>query len=52
LPNLNWFSNAMFPFTRNADLANTSVLMSAHPNQEETAVLLNLMAKSGRDTGC
>lgn len=51
LPNLNWFSNAMFPFTRNADLANTSVLMSAHPNLEETSVLLNLMAKSGRDTG-
>lgn len=51
LPNLGWFSNAMFPFTRNADLANTSILMSAHPNLEEASVLLNLMAKSGRDTG-
>lgn len=51
LPNLGWFSNALFPFTRNADLANTTLLMPAHPGLEETAVLLNLMAKSGRDTG-
>lgn len=51
LPNLGWFSNALFPFTRNADLGNTTLLMPAHPVVEETAVLLNLMAKSGRDTG-
>jgi len=51
LPNLGWFSNALFPFTRNADLASTTLLMPAHPGREETSVLLNLMAKSGRDTG-
>jgi hypothetical protein len=51
LPNLGWFSNALFPFTRNADLARTTLLLPAHPGVEETSVLLNLMAKSGRDTG-
>ncbi|MEO3741407.1 cellulose biosynthesis cyclic di-GMP-binding regulatory protein BcsB [Enterobacter sp. AG5470] len=51
LPNLAWFSGAMFPFTRNADLAHTTVLMAAHPTVEEATVLLNLMAQSGRNTG-
>lgn len=51
LPNLSWFSNALFPFTRNADLAHTSILMPVHPSLEEASVLLNLMAKAGRDTG-
>lgn len=51
LPNLAWFSGAMFPFTRYADLAETSVMMPAHPSAEETALLLNLMAQAGYDTG-
>lgn len=51
LPNLAWFSGAMFPFTRHADLAQTTVLMPAHPTVDDASVLLNLMAQSGRDTG-
>ncbi|MGY5955571.1 cellulose biosynthesis cyclic di-GMP-binding regulatory protein BcsB [Kosakonia sp. BK9b] len=51
LPNLAWFSGAMFPFTRHADLAHTTVLMPTHPTVEDATVLLNLMAQSGRDTG-
>ncbi|SKC16869.1 cellulose synthase subunit [Kosakonia radicincitans] len=51
LPNLAWFSGAMFPFTRHADLAQTTVLMPAHPTVDDATVLLNLMAQSGRDTG-
>lgn len=51
LPNLAWFSGAMFPFTRHADLAHTTVLMPAHPTVDDISVLLNLMAQAGRDTG-
>ncbi|WP_373963211.1 cellulose biosynthesis cyclic di-GMP-binding regulatory protein BcsB [Kosakonia sacchari] len=51
LPNLAWFSSAMFPFTRHADLAHTTVLMPARPSAEDIALLLNLMAQAGRDTG-
>lgn len=51
LPNLAWFSGAMFPFTRHADLAHTAVLMPAHPTSDDISVLLNLMAQAGHDTG-
>lgn len=51
LPNLAWLSGAMFPFTRHADLSHTRVVMPVHPTEQETSVLLTLMAQAGRDTG-
>lgn len=51
LPNLAWFSSAMFPFTRNADLSHTAVVLPAHPAVEDATLLLSLMAQSGRNTG-
>ncbi|WP_231889174.1 cellulose biosynthesis cyclic di-GMP-binding regulatory protein BcsB [Mangrovibacter phragmitis] len=51
LPNLAWFTSAMFPFTRHADLAQTAVLLPPHPSSEDVTLLMDMMAQSGRDTG-
>jgi cellulose synthase (UDP-forming) len=51
MPNLELFANAGFPFTRLADLADTTVIMPASPTPKEIALLLYLMSHFGTQTG-
>ncbi|MFS2221809.1 cellulose biosynthesis cyclic di-GMP-binding regulatory protein BcsB [Pantoea sp. B65] len=51
LPNTTWFTSALFPFTRYADLAKTVVMMPSQPEVSDVSVLLNLMARAGNATG-
>ena len=51
LPNLELFSNAGFPFTRLADLADTKVVMPAASSPEEIALFLDLMGHFGAMSG-
>jgi cellulose synthase (UDP-forming) len=51
MPNLELFANAGFPFTRLADLADTTVVMPASPTPKEIALLLYLMSHFGTQTG-
>jgi cellulose synthase (UDP-forming) len=51
LPNLELFANAGYPFTRDADLANTAVVLPAKPTIEELEVFLALMGHFGAQTG-
>jgi cellulose synthase (UDP-forming) len=51
LPNLHMFSAAGFPFTRMADLADTTVLLSDHASPDELALYLDLMGYFGQQTG-
>jgi cellulose synthase (UDP-forming) len=51
MPNLELFANAGFPFTRLADLADTTVVMPAAPTPKEIALLLYLMSHFGSQTG-
>ena len=51
LPNLAWFANAGFPFTRLADLADTAVVLPAEPDAGEISAFLGLMGRFGAFTG-
>ncbi|WP_052439963.1 cellulose biosynthesis cyclic di-GMP-binding regulatory protein BcsB [Hafnia alvei] len=51
LPNLSYFIGASFPFSRQADLAQTAVLLAEHPQETEISTLMTLMARSGNATG-
>ena len=51
MPDLELFANAGFPFTRKADLADTTILMPAVPSPKEIALLLYLMSHCGMQTG-
>lgn len=51
LPNLQLFSNAGFPFTRFADLAQTSIVMPFQPSSVDIQLLLTLVAHMGAETG-
>lgn len=51
MPNLGLFANAGFPFTRMADLSETTVVLPAAPTPEEIALYLNLMGHFGEQTG-
>ncbi|MFY3771661.1 Cellulose synthase 1 [Providencia manganoxydans] len=51
LPNSAWFLSGLFPFTKYADLSDTSILVPEQPEKDEVALLLNLMEHSGRITG-
>jgi cellulose synthase (UDP-forming) len=51
LPNLETFTNAGFPFTRLADLSETTVVMPAVPTEEEIEVFVTLMGHFSRQTG-
>jgi len=51
LPNLAYFIGASFPFSRQADLQQTAILLPAHPGATEISTLLSLMARSGNATG-
>lgn len=51
MPNLELFANAGFPFTRKADLADTTIVMPMQPTANEIALLLYLMSHCGMQTG-
>jgi cellulose synthase (UDP-forming) len=51
LPNLELFANAGFPFTRFADLGETTVVLPATPTEQEIETFVTLMGHFGRQTG-
>jgi len=51
LPNLEIFSNAGFPFTRLADLSETTVVLPAAPSEQEIETFVTLMGHFARETG-
>ena len=50
LPNLAYFSNIGFPFTRMADLSETAVVLPDSPNADELSLYLTLMGRMGEAT--
>ncbi|MCU5773829.1 cellulose biosynthesis cyclic di-GMP-binding regulatory protein BcsB [Erwiniaceae bacterium BAC15a-03b] len=51
MPSLGAFANAGFPFSRNADLAQTLVLVKPQPSSEQVSALLNALGNIGAQTG-
>jgi cellulose synthase (UDP-forming) len=51
LPNLETFANAGFPFTRYADLSETTVVLPSSPTEQEIETFVTLMGHFGRQTG-
>jgi cellulose synthase (UDP-forming) len=51
LPNLEVFANAGFPFTRLADLSETTVVLPTTPTEQEIETFVTLMGHFGRQTG-
>ncbi len=51
MPNLELFANAGFPFTRKADLSETTVILPAVPSPGEISLYLHLMGHFGMQTG-
>jgi cellulose synthase (UDP-forming) len=51
LPNLELFANAGFPFTRMADMSDTTIVMPSAPSADEMSLLFNLMGHFGAQTG-
>jgi cellulose synthase (UDP-forming) len=51
LPNLEVFANAGFPFTRIADLGETTAVLPPAPTDQEIETLLTLLGHFGRQTG-
>jgi cellulose synthase operon protein B len=51
LPNLGFFANIGFPYTRLADLSQTSVVLPERASVEEIGLYLAVMARMGESTG-
>jgi cellulose synthase operon protein B len=51
MPNLSYFANAGFPFTRDADLSRTAVVMPDETTPDDTEAYLETMALFGEATG-
>jgi cellulose synthase (UDP-forming) len=51
LPNLETFANAGFPFTRLADLSETTVVLPSTPTEQEIETFVTLMGHFSRQTG-
>ncbi len=51
LPNLELFANAGFPFTRVADLSETTVVLPPTPTEQEIETFVTLMGHFSRQTG-
>ncbi|PIZ22684.1 MAG: cellulose synthase regulator BcsB [Comamonadaceae bacterium CG_4_9_14_0_8_um_filter_57_21] len=51
LPNLAYFANIGFPFTRMADLSETAVVLPESPNLDEMGLYLTLLGRMGEATG-
>src|SRR3546814_20107123 len=51
LPNLSFFVNSGYPFTRMADLSETAVVMQQRPSAPEIEAYLNILGLMGDATG-
>jgi len=51
MPNLELFANAGFPFTRRADLSETTVVLPDTPTPDEIEMFLTMMGHFGAQTG-
>jgi hypothetical protein len=51
MPNLAYFANSGFPFTRYADLAQTAVVIPEHPAPQEIESMLTMLGHMGQWTG-
>ena len=51
LPHLGYFATAGFPFTRYADLQETTVVMPLVPTPQDIEVMLTLLGRMGESTG-
>lgn len=51
LPHLGYFGNAGFPFTKYADLGQTTVVLPERPSGPEIELMLGLMGRMGESTG-
>lgn len=51
MPNLGYFSTAGFPFTKYADLSQTTVVMPESPSRYDVEVMLTLLGRMGESTG-
>lgn len=51
MPNLAYFANSGFPFTRYADLAQTAVVVPDHPAPQDLEALLTVLGHMGQWTG-
>lgn len=51
MPNLVFFANSGFPFTKYADLAETTVVLPNQPNTAEMETMFALLGQMGRSTG-
>lgn len=51
MPSLRAFANAGFPYSRNADLAETLVLVNQQPSADQIGTLLNALGTVGAQTG-
>ncbi|CAB3778109.1 cellulose biosynthesis cyclic di-GMP-binding regulatory protein BcsB [Paraburkholderia fynbosensis] len=51
MPNLAYFANSGFPFTRYADLSQTAVVIPEHPAPQEIESMLTMLGHMGQWTG-
>lgn len=51
MPNLAAFANSGFPFTRHADLAQTTVVLPSHPSKGDVQLYLTALARMSAATG-
>lgn len=51
LPNLAYFANIGFPYTRMADLAETAVALPDNPSADELSLYLTILGRMGEATG-
>ncbi|GAB3629005.1 cellulose synthase regulator BcsB [Pandoraea terrae] len=51
MPNLGFFANSGFPFTKYSDLAETTVVMSKAPDKAELETLFAMLGQMGKSTG-
>lgn len=51
MPDLRAFANAGFPFSRMADLSDTTIVMPKNPTVEQVTTLLNTIGEVGAQTG-
>ncbi len=51
LPNLAFFANSGFPFTRMADLADTAIVIPDAPNAQDEEAILTMLGHMGQWTG-
>lgn len=51
MPHLGYFATAGFPFTKYADLSQTTVVLPQKPAPEEIGVMLTLLGRIGESTG-